>query len=118
MKNLLRQKVWWPTVNHDIEELLKRCHFCQVNTLPKNHSQPLQLPETSPLPGKKNWEKPAVDLKGSLPSGDSILVIIDYKSRYPITIALKSITADVIIKQMEQVFTMLGYPDIYISIRK
>ena len=45
---MLRQKVWWPTLNHDIEELLKRCHSCQVNTLPKSHSQPLQLPEPPP----------------------------------------------------------------------
>ena len=71
----------------------------------------MQLPETR----QRNWEKLAVDLKGPLPSGESILVITDYESRYPIAISLKSITADLIIKQMEQVFTMFGYPDTLVS---
>ena len=70
------------------------------STLHKSHSQPLQLPETPQC----NWGKLAVDLKGPLPSGESILVITDYKSRYPIAISLKSTTTDTIIKQMNQVF--------------
>ena len=107
MKNLLCQKAWWPTFNHDVEELIKHCHPCQVNTAPKSHSQPLELPETP----QNNWEKLAVDLKGPLPSSESILVIIDYKSRYPIAVPLKSTTTEIIIKEMEPVFTMLGYPE-------
>ena len=31
-KNLLCQKVWWSTLNQDVEELIKHCHSCQVNT--------------------------------------------------------------------------------------
>ena len=103
--------MWWPILNQDVEELIKHCHSCQVNTPPKSHSQPLQLPETR----QRNWEKLAVDLKGPLPSSESILVIIDYESRYPIAISLKSTTADLIIKQMEQVFAMFGYPDTLVS---
>ena len=103
IKSLLHQKVWWSTLNQDVEELIKHCHFCQVNTPPKSHSQPLQLPE---IP-QRNWEKPEVDLKGPLPSCESVLVITAYESRYPVTISLKSTTADTI---MEQVFTMFGYP--------
>ena len=71
----------------------------------------MQLPETP----QSNWEKLALNLKGTLPPGESILVIIDYKSRYSIAISLKSATTDIIIKQMEQVFTMLGYPSTLIS---
>ena len=71
----------------------------------------MQLPETP----QNNWEKLALNLKRPLPPGESILVIIDYKSRYSIAISLKSATTDIIIKQMEQVFTMLGYPSTLIS---
>ena len=84
------------------------------STLHKSHSsQPLQLPETPQC----NWGKLAVDLKGplALPSGESILVIIDYKLRYPIAISLKSTNNDTIIKQIKQVFTMFGYPDTLVS---
>ena len=101
--------MWWPTFNQDVEELIKHCHSCQVNTPPKSHSQPLQLPETP----QRNWEKLAVDFKRPLPSGESIL--IDYKSRYAIAISLKLTATDTIIKQMEQVFTMFGYLDTLIS---
>ena len=94
-KNLLRQKVWCPTLNHDFEEFIKHCHPYQVNTPPKSHSQPLELPETL----QNNREKLAVNLKGPLPSRESILVIIDYKSRYPIAVALKSTTTEIIIRQ-------------------
>ena len=68
--------MWWRwlTLNQDVEELIKHCHSCQVNIPPKSHSQPLQLPETL----QHNWEMPAVDLKGPLPLGESILVITDY----------------------------------------
>ena len=99
--------MWLPTLNQDVEDLIKHCHSCQVNPRPKSHSQPLQLPETP----QRNWEKLAVDFKGPLPSGESILVIIDYKSRYAIAISLKLTATDTIIKQMEQVFTMFGYLD-------
>ena len=109
--NLLCQKVWWPTLNHDVEEFIKHCHPCQVNTAPKSHSQPLELPETP----QNNWEKLAVDFNGPLPSGESILVIIDYKSRFPIPVPLKSTTTKIIIKEMEQVFTMLGYQEKLVS---
>ena len=71
----------------------------------------MQLPETL----QKNSEKLKVDLKEHLPPGESILVISYYKSRYPIAIALKSATTDMIIKQLEQIFTMLEYPYILVS---
>ena len=77
IKSLLHQKVWWSTLNQDVEELIKHCHSCQINTPLKSYSQPLQLPE---IP-QRNWEKPEVDLKGPLPSFESVLVIIAYKSR-------------------------------------
>ena len=27
-KNVLCQKVWWPTLNHDAKEFIKHCHSC------------------------------------------------------------------------------------------
>ena len=91
--------MWWLTLNHNIEELIKHCYFCQVNTHSKSHSQPLQLLETP----QNNWEKLAVDLKGPLHSGE-------YNTCYHwlptnqgiqyIAVVLKSTTTDVIIKQM------------------
>lgn len=31
-KSLLREKVWWPIINHDFEQFIAARHTCQVNT--------------------------------------------------------------------------------------
>ena len=45
----------------------------------------------------------AMDLKGPFPSGEHLLVIIDYRSRYPIPALLDTITSTEIIKKLEEV---------------
>ena len=44
-----------------------------------------------------------MDLKGPFPSGEHLLVIIDYRSRYPIPALLDTITSTEIIKKLEEV---------------
>ena len=105
-KNMLREKVWWPTINHDVENLIRTCHACQVNTPPSSKCQPLHM---TPIPAN-NWEYLALDLKGPLPTGESIMALIDYRSRYPIASILKSTTTSNIIDKLEACFTMFGYP--------
>ena len=31
-KQMLRTKVWWPTINKDVEEVIKHCKCCQLVT--------------------------------------------------------------------------------------
>ena len=57
-KNMLREKVWWPTINQDVENLITTCHTCHVNTPPSSKCQPLQM---TVIPAKK-WEFLALDL--------------------------------------------------------
>ena len=57
-KNMLREKVWWPTINQDVENLITSCHTCQVNTPPSSKCQPLQM---TAIPANK-WEFLALDL--------------------------------------------------------
>ena len=67
---LLREKVFWPDINCEIENLIKTCHACQMQ------SQPLQAPpvQMTELPNGP-WKKVAIDLTGLLPSGESLLVV-------------------------------------------
>ena len=74
MKNMLHENVWWPTINQDVENLITTCHACQVNTPPSSKYQPLQMTR---IPAN-NWEFLALDLKGPLPTGESIMALIDY----------------------------------------
>ncbi|XP_030849310.1 uncharacterized protein K02A2.6-like [Strongylocentrotus purpuratus] len=56
------------------------------------------------------WEDVAVDFLGPLPSGESILVIIDYYSRYYEYIVMRSTTAEKTVAALAGIFARHGLP--------
>ncbi|XP_055584953.1 uncharacterized protein K02A2.6-like [Uranotaenia lowii] len=56
------------------------------------------------------WIDLAIDFLGPLPSGDYLLVIIDYFSRYKEVEIMRKITAGETVERLEKIFTRLGYP--------
>ena len=77
MKQRLRSKVWWPGIDRQAEKFCKTCHGCQLVSHPSNPEPIKQIP----LP-RGPWQDLAVDLLGPLPSRDSVLVVVDYFSRF------------------------------------
>ena len=77
MKQRLRSKIWWPGIDRQAERFCKPCHGCQLVSRPANPEpiKPTLLP-------RNPWQDLAVDLLGSLLSGDSVLVVVDYFSRF------------------------------------
>jgi rubredoxin len=104
-KERLRTKVWWVGMDKDSEKRVRSCHECQLVSQP---AQPEPMIRTS-FPNAP-WEDLAVDLLGPLPSGESILVVVDYYSRYFETVILKSTTSSRVIEALENVFTTHGLP--------
>jgi len=104
-KNRLRTKVWWPKMDKDAEKLCKNCHGCQV-VGEYNNPEPMNrvLPPSGP------WQSCAADLLGPLPSGDYILVVVDYYSRYFEVAILKTITSTKVIEAMIPMFSRYGNP--------
>ena len=105
-----RTKVWWPGNDKDAEQYLRSCHGCQLfrqATLP----EPL-MPTELPL-GK--WQDLSLDLLGPMPTGEYLLVAIDYYSRYYEVEILMSVTASQIISHLEKIFTVHGLPVTIIS---
>ncbi|CAN1298933.1 Transposon Tf2-6 polyprotein [Linum perenne] len=92
-KNVLLQGYYWPTIRRDSEELVKRCHKCQLfaNThhLPSTALQPI----VSPWPFAF-W---GMDLLGPFPEvvgkRKYIIVAVDYFTKWVEVEALASITA-------------------------
>ena len=107
-KLYLRDHVWWPKINQDTEDLIKKCHSCQI-VIPKHHkAEPLN---PTPLP-EEPWQQLGIDLKGPLPDQHTLLVILDYHSRYPIVHVLnKDTTSDRIIEKLMSTFAIFGYPE-------
>lgn len=105
-KQRLRDKVWWPGMDKQIENMVISCHACQVvsgNTFPTEPMQPTKMPAGP-------WQELAIDLCGPLPSGETICVMVDYYSRWVEAVVLKSTTSDVIVRWMRNIFSIHGIP--------
>lgn len=105
-KLMIREKVWWPGVNKDIETAIESCQACQTVTPSYIKCEPLRMSEIPKTP----WDTLAIDLKAPFPNGENILVIIDYCTRYPVIATLKSITSHNIIKILHKTISIFGYP--------
>ena len=104
-KQTIRTKVWWPGLEKDVEKHVRACYGCQVTSRP-NPPEPLRSTELPSGP----WEDVAVDFLGPLPSGDSILVVIDYYSRYYEYTIMKSTTAEKTVSALMEIFARHGLP--------
>ena len=76
-KERLRSRVWWPGVDKAMENICRTYHACQVTQSP-SHPPPKQR-STLPL---GRWIDIVADLLGPMPSGEHLLVVVDYYSRY------------------------------------
>ena len=104
-KYRLRSKVWWPGMDKDVEKVCKACHGCQVTS---SYDPP--DPMSRVLPPSAPWQDCSADLLGPLPTGESILVVVDYFSRFLEVAVLKSTTSAKIIEAMTPMFARFGVP--------
>ena len=88
----------------DVERMCRSCHGCQVvgRGLPP---EPMQMTEPPTGP----WQDLAADLMGPLPTGESLLVVVDYYSRYYEVVVMTSTTTPKIITALEEIFARFGY---------
>ena len=108
MKNRLRSKVWWPKIDSDAERVCRSCgqrYGCQVVG---GYNPPEPMARTMPPSGA--WQDVAIDLLGPLPTGESILVTVDYYSRYYEVNVLKTVTSLEIIRALKAIFARYGFP--------
>ena len=104
-KQRLRTKVWWPNMDKDVEKHCRACYGCQL----VSRADPPEPIRSTPLPPGP-WQDVAVDIMGPLPSGDSILVVVDYFSRFYEIAILRSTTTEKVINSLERIWSRHGYP--------
>ena len=102
----LRSKVWWPGMERDAEKHCKTCYGYQLVSRPT----PPEPIRTTPLPTGP-WRDLAIDFLGPLPTGESILVFVDYYSWYYEVDILKSTVASKVISSLEEMFARHGLPE-------
>ena len=94
-------------MDSDLEKFIKESHSCQVISQQPIKNEPLRITEIA----AKCWKTVAMDLQGPYPIGDHLLTLIDYRSRYPVVIPKKTITAEKVIKELRTVFGHFGLPE-------
>jgi hypothetical protein len=104
-KSRLREKVWWPSMAKHVEEMIKRCHPCQLNVV----SSKLE-PFGTPMKGEKPWSDVAVDLLDIPETNTHLLVLIDSHSKWPEAIPLTNTTAPDVVRALQGIFITHGLP--------
>ena len=105
-KKLLRAKVWFPGMDAMMERKVNNCIACQATTYQPTRDplKPTELPDGP-------WQYVDMDFWGPLPSGESILVMIDPYSRYPEVEFCHSTSAVAVIPKLDKVFSTHGFPE-------
>lgn len=104
-KQQLRTKVWWPSMDRDVEYYVRSCYGCQiVSDMPK----PDPLTHTAMPTGP--WQDVCVDLLRPLDSGHYVFLCVDYYSRFYELEITKDISSERIIDALENMFSRHGLP--------
>lgn len=106
-KQLLREKVWFPGIDAEVEKAVQGCIPCQAATV-QHHTETLKV---SNLPAEP-WVEVSVDFSGPFPSGDYMLVVVDDYSRYPEVEIVKSTAASAVVPKLDKTFSTFGVPAI------
>ena len=109
IKQLIREKVWFPGVDKMVKEKVDSCLPCQAATTCK--AQRLEPLRMTPLPTAP-WKELAMDFLGPLPSGDYLMVVIDEYSRFPEVEIVTSTSARSTIPKLDAIFARQGIPEV------
>lgn len=105
MKRRLRSKCWWPKLENGVVKFVKNCIECPTVSAP-SRPEPMKR-RAFPL---GPWIDIALDFLGPLPTGEYVLVITDYYSRYVELEIMRTITSAPTIERLDKIFRRLGFP--------
>ena len=109
----IRRNFYWPGIYGDVKRFCASCDICQ-RTIPRGtvRKAPLQRVPVVKVP----FEKVAIDLIGPLkPVSDRghrwIVTLVDFTTRYPEAVALKSIDTETVAEPLIGIFSRVGLPN-------
>ena len=103
MKESLRSKVWWPGTDRDAKRKCREYYGCQV--VVKEYRAPPVKPTKLP---NRPWQESALDLLGPMPTGEHLVVLVDYFSRWIEVNVVRSMNSHRIIKCLDSHFARYG----------
>ena len=103
-KQLIREKVWFPKIVHEVQCLLSSGLAYQANC-PDSKPDPLTMSSLPPEP----WHTVHIDFCGTFPTGEHLLVVIDTYSRFPEVDVVHSTKATSTISKLEHILQHMEY---------
>ena len=108
---LIKARFYWPGVKKEVENYCRSCPECQQVAPKPQHRNPLIPLPIITVP----FSRIAMDLVGPLPRTSRghqyILVILDYATRYPEAIPLRTMATKGIARELILLFSRVGLPD-------
>ena len=101
-KALMREKVWFPSMDKLVETKVTSCLACQTAT-PVMNREPLKM---STLPDRP-CEEMSVDF--ALVDGEILLLVIDDYSRFPFVEPVASEAASAVIPKLDKIFNVQDF---------
>ena len=98
-----KMSVWWPGLSQQLTQLVERCPDCAKKHRP--NKEPLIMSSLPEYP----WQAIAADLFHL--KGTEYLVVVDYFSRFPEVIQLRSTTSQSVINSLKAIFARHGIPE-------
>lgn len=104
----IRETMFWPNVNSQIEDLISNCQACLTfkNQNLKETLIPHELPQRA-------WSKVGTDIFHF--DGKIYLLVVDYFSKFVEVSRLNSLTSDSVIHELKNIFSSQGIPDVVMS---
>ena len=98
-----RQSLFWPLMNSEIEDVIKKCPTC----LTFRNPQPSEPIMNHPIPNQF-WTKVATD--SFRVYGHYYFLIIDYYSKFIVIKTLNNLQSSAVIKKCKEIFSQCGTP--------
>ena len=101
--------VWWPGIDHDIEERIKSCESCQLSrhNPPPAPLHPWEFPSAP-------WERLHADFAGPI-QGHTFLLVIDTYSKWLEVKHISPMNSANTIEHLRSIFSTHGLPKMFVS---
>ncbi|BHF79672.1 hypothetical protein SprV_0702279400 [Sparganum proliferum] len=109
MKSIARSFAYWPGIDGDIDDLVRRCSRCQQAA-----KMPPRQPPVPWEPPERPWSRVHIDFAGPL-NGVSYLILVDAYSKWPEIAPLNPPTAPATIAFLRRIFGQHGLPEVLVS---
>ena len=92
-------------MDQEVENHIQSCHPCQFTSRPRR-PEPMQPTDLT----EERLTHLAINVCGPFPTGESVVALTDYYSQWPKAKILTSVTSATILRWLDSVFAVHGYP--------